>query len=128
MGLTTAERHRHLDVELSSRGEAIVDRLDASPGPWWGFNGVETLAVTQTRLWLARSRLVRPPVLTGVQLADVTVLGVRERRPIAGRQRGPVALIRLRLRGHERRFAAQDSAGASRFLTALRDQLESSRP
>ncbi len=34
--------------------ESIICAADFSPGPWWGFNGVDTLAVTEGYLWIAR--------------------------------------------------------------------------
>jgi hypothetical protein len=31
----------------------------ASPGPWWGCNGVRVLALTEGLLWEVKHRLVR---------------------------------------------------------------------
>jgi hypothetical protein len=128
MGLSTAERHSYVEAELSSVGQTILGQLDASPGPWWGFNGVNTLVVTQNRLWEVRSRLFDQPVMRGVNLTEVDLVSVRQRRPMAVGKRGPVTLIRLRRGGRNRRFAAEDTVAASRFVSALRQQLESTRP
>ena len=43
-----------LNDPVRDAGESIICAADFSPGPWWGFNGVDTLAVTEGYLWMAR--------------------------------------------------------------------------
>jgi hypothetical protein len=126
MGLTTTERHNHLHSEMKKLDQSPLAMVDASPGPWWGFNGVDTLALTQGQVWLSASRLARPPRLVGFDLAEVEVVESRKRRPIALPRARPVTVFRLRLGSRVRRFAAEDSEAATRFLSSLRERLAAS--
>jgi hypothetical protein len=44
----------HFTQELEARLQngRVTDLADFSPGPWWGFNGVCTVALTADRLWV----------------------------------------------------------------------------
>jgi hypothetical protein len=126
MGLSTEERHSYLRAALSKLDQAALATVDASPGPWWGFNGVNTLVLSADRVWLAASRLTRPPALLDFELADVEVVDSRERRAIARRGGGRVTVFRLRLGKQVHRFAAEDSGTASRFLDSLGERLAAS--
>lgn len=66
-----------------------------SPGPWWGFNGVDVLELDDVSLVRRRFKLLRGRVPTAVPLTSVSLVSVEVRPKKRGRDPQWVRMVLL---------------------------------
>jgi hypothetical protein len=116
-------RQDRLVQEAALADEIVVAEADGSPGPWWGFNGVNTLMATDSALWIATS-VFAPRLPSGVRVRriareEITNLRhVNRRSMIPGRPR----VTGLRFSAQQRSFSYtfNSTPEATALLSALR--------
>lgn len=100
------------------KDEKPLASIHASAGPWWGFNGVRTLFVTEAALYIARNRVSwvtrRPPAVQRVSRRDVQLVeaDVKPRH----------AVVRVRTRDRRLTLRAEEgngSPGVEKFVRSL---------
>lgn len=111
-------RRLELRRRMIEMNETPLSQLEASPGPWVGFNGVWTLASTPEALWLVRSRLLRRPAVIRVSRTALGRAASRDRRAMA-LGGGRVAIIKLEIKSRTRLFATKNLHEATRLVETL---------
>lgn len=97
---------------------------DFSPGPWWGFNGVLTLAIQEKFLYVIRQPW--PPggpgarLLKRIPLDDVEIV----KRGSAQRWFGQHTFARLAVRGGRSMYLSTKYSDGVTFLDALVEERE----
>lgn len=103
--------------EYLDQSEELVAHCDFSPGPWWGFNGVRTLLLTDRRLIaVPRPDWRRQP--PSYDLTGIEEVSWRRRRAVVGS--GHVVALRLHLDSRAKRFTSKYEY-AEDFASRLRD-------
>jgi hypothetical protein len=71
--------------------EEVVAKCSFSPGPWWGFNGIQTLVLTSTKLVVFQGGVaftadkdMRKTARNDIPLSTITKLTQRRRRGLFG--------------------------------------------
>jgi hypothetical protein len=109
------ERHYNdadLAVLRSATGGAapVLAVADFSPGPWWGFNGVQRLVLTADRLFVVQSgyALTRGRLRRSFPIAEVQTANWRFTRRFGfeGVQ------MRLKVKGRSRTYSSKYRQGA----------------
>ena len=95
--------------ELVGSSTPIRFALDVSSGPWWGFNGVQTLVLGDAALFRVQGRLaIRPRVVLNVfplsRITDARWVPTRSGR--SGR-------LSMAVRGKRVSFVARSGKGAA---------------
>ncbi|WP_139195931.1 MULTISPECIES: hypothetical protein [unclassified Curtobacterium] len=88
-----------------------------SPGPWWGFNGVDVLELDDVSLVRRRFKLLRGRVPTAVSLSSVALVSVEVRSRKRGGDAQWVRMVLL-LGGARRTFTGRVRDGRP-FAQAL---------
>lgn len=100
------------------KDEKPLASIDASVGPWWGFNGIKTLSVTEAALYIASNRVSwftkRPPAVQRVSRQEVQLVeaNVEPRH----------AVVKIQLSDKKLTLRAEEGNGSpsvEKFLQAL---------
>jgi hypothetical protein len=106
---------------IAASGERLIEEADFSPGPWWGFNGVDALAVTEQSLWIARERFgpFGAVNIKRIPRGDMRNVKVQTRRALVP-GRPSVAMLTFADRQRKYRFTSKSARDADAVLDALR--------
>ena len=100
------------EVNFEHLGMVPLSILRASPGPWWGFNGIDTLAVVANGVWrFHRTFTVFPWVKKYKRM-----LFPFGQVQVISRKRNT---LRLLLGDRKRLFTAKNDNGVDSFIAAL---------
>jgi hypothetical protein len=111
-----------------SLGEKLLASCDFSPGPSWGFNGIQRLVLTteslhvfQRGVALTARRELSQTARTTYPLTAIRSVATKSRRALLGR--GEALTLRLGTEHGQKTFTTKYADQGSRFETALRRQL-----
>lgn len=116
---STLRESRLRAARLAMKDEKPRACIDASVGPWWGFNGVKTLVVTDAALYIVSTRVSR----FTTRLPAVQRVTRREVRRVEVGAHPKHALVRITTQKREFTLRAEEgknSPAVEEFVQALR--------
>lgn len=99
------------EVNFERLGMVPLSILRASPGPWWGFNGIDTLAVVTNGVWRFHRTFTIVPWVKKYK----GMLFRRGQVQVISRKRNT---LRLLLGGRKRLFTAKNGDRVDSFIAA----------
>ena len=100
------------EVDFDRLGMVPVSVLRVSPGPWWGFNGIDTLAVVDNGVWKFHRTFTFFPWVRKYK----GMLFPRGQVRVISRKKNTLWLF---LGGRKRLFTAKNDDGVDLFIASL---------